>query len=446
MTIVRHSPAKTAATGVTAFVDTARQTPARWTPRFTPSASRKRDGPCATSKPSGDGADARDARPLPATNDRVRSRGPVVFRTFCGPHALQRRLAWFPDWGCSQRRSHALCGGNFLGLDRRDLANLDLPDRTRDHYVFRYNDRARNSPEALENQLTWLPLRAFAPATAAMTDDTIPLFAFPAIEGKKVTAAFDGGRLSSDGGVMLLSMAKRRLGVAQRLARCIPDRRDPSRIAHTIADMIRARVFAICCGYEDADDLDDGERLWTDLRVWAYRGEIVLVSGRAPRRPDRLTSSRRADGCRPTVRCERPCERAARQLIRRKAPRNQRCIIYFVRGRGIDMQTPVDIAFRHCEPSEEIRSEIAAQVQRLEKFSPRITSCRVVVTGPQTGHRRGGFEVELRIAMPQHNEVVVDKSHADAPEREHALVAIREAFDAAVRQIENVRRTNKQTG
>jgi len=104
------------------------------------------------------------------------------------------------------------------------------------------------------------------------------------------------------------------------------------------------------------------------------------------------------------------------------------------------MQTPVDIAFRHCERSEEIRSEIAAQVQRLEKFSPRITSCRVVVTGPQTGHRRGGFELELRIAMPEHNEVVVDKSHADAPEREYALVAIREAFDAAVRQVENVMR------
>ena len=83
-----------------------------------------------------------------------------------------------------------------------------------------------------------------------MTDDTIPLFSFPAVEGKKLTAAFDGGRMSSDGGVMLLSMAERRLGVAERLARCVPDRRDPSRIAHTIADMIRARVFAICCGYE----------------------------------------------------------------------------------------------------------------------------------------------------------------------------------------------------
>jgi Transposase DDE domain group 1 len=39
-------------------------------------------------------------------------------------------------------------------------------------------------------------------------------------------------------------------------ARCIPDQRDPSRISHTIADMIRARVFAICCGYEDSDDPD----------------------------------------------------------------------------------------------------------------------------------------------------------------------------------------------
>ena len=70
-------------------------------------------------------------------------------------------------------------------------------------------------------------MRAFAPATSAMTDDAVPLFSSPAVASKKVTAAFDGGRMSSDGGVMLLSLAERRLGVAERLARCIPDRRDP---------------------------------------------------------------------------------------------------------------------------------------------------------------------------------------------------------------------------
>jgi hypothetical protein len=55
---------------------------------------------------------------------------------------------------------------------------------------------------------------------------------------------------------MLLAMAERRLGIADRLARAFPDRRNPSRITHTLADMIRARTFAIACGYEDADDLD----------------------------------------------------------------------------------------------------------------------------------------------------------------------------------------------
>src|SRR5277367_4778671 len=78
-----------------------------------------------------------------------------------------------------------------------------------------------------------------------MTNDNLLPFSFPAIRAKKVTAAFDGGRLTSDGGVMLLAMAERRLGVADRLARSFPDRRDPTRILHTRADMIRARIHAI---------------------------------------------------------------------------------------------------------------------------------------------------------------------------------------------------------
>src|ERR1019366_4260808 len=95
-----------------------------------------------------------------------------------------------------------------------------------------------------------------ANATPAMTDDTILPFSFPAVHTKKVTAAFDGGRLTSNGGVMLLAMAERRLGLADNLARVFPDRRDPTRVVHSLVDMFRARMFAICCGYEDADDLD----------------------------------------------------------------------------------------------------------------------------------------------------------------------------------------------
>src|SRR5277367_6365884 len=94
-----------------------------------------------------------------------------------------------------------------------------------------------------------------------MTDDSLLPFSFPAVAGKKITAAFDGGRISSDGGVMLLAQAERRLGIAERLARVIPDGRDPDRVTHLLPDILRARIFAIACGYEDADDLD---RLRTD--------------------------------------------------------------------------------------------------------------------------------------------------------------------------------------
>jgi hypothetical protein len=94
-----------------------------------------------------------------------------------------------------------------------------------------------------------------------MSDDTIEPFGFPAVSRKKVTAAFDGGRITSDGGVMLLACAERHLGVAERLAGLIADRRNPLFVTHSVADILRARILAIACGYEDADDLD---RLRTD--------------------------------------------------------------------------------------------------------------------------------------------------------------------------------------
>ncbi|MFZ4383136.1 MAG: IS1380 family transposase [Sandarakinorhabdus sp.] len=89
-----------------------------------------------------------------------------------------------------------------------------------------------------------------------MSDDSAPNFLFPAICRKKVTAAFDGGRLTSDGGVLLLAQAERRMGLATALAGCIADRRDQSRVIHDVDDILRARMLAIACGYEDADDLD----------------------------------------------------------------------------------------------------------------------------------------------------------------------------------------------
>jgi len=55
---------------------------------------------------------------------------------------------------------------------------------------------------------------------------------------------------------MLLAAAERRLGLADKLAAVIADRRDPARVVHALSDILRARIFAIACGYEDANDLD----------------------------------------------------------------------------------------------------------------------------------------------------------------------------------------------
>ena len=80
-----------------------------------------------------------------------------------------------------------------------------------------------------------------------MTNDRFLPFAFPAVASKKITAAFDGGRITSDGGVMVLAQAERRLAIAEKLAAVIADPRDPLRLVH---------ILAIACGYEDANDLD----------------------------------------------------------------------------------------------------------------------------------------------------------------------------------------------
>jgi hypothetical protein len=92
---------------------------------------------------------------------------------------------------------------------------------------------------------------------APAMDDGNGIFAgLPAVGGKSVRLAFDAGRLTSDAGVLLLAEIERRLGIAERLARCIEDPRDPAAIRHSLAEMIRFRALLIACGYPDANDCD----------------------------------------------------------------------------------------------------------------------------------------------------------------------------------------------
>ena len=105
-----------------------------------------------------------------------------------------------------------------------------------------------------------------------MTDDSLLPFDLPSVQRKKVSAAFDGGLISSDGGLVLLREAERRLRLAETLAGCIRDRRNQAQVVHSLSAMLRFRMLAIACGYEDADDCD---ALRTDPL-------FKLASGKAP--------------------------------------------------------------------------------------------------------------------------------------------------------------------
>ena len=87
-------------------------------------------------------------------------------------------------------------------------------------------------------------------------DNSLPELDFPAVAGRDIVARFDGGDLTSDAGLLLLAQADRHLGLIQAMAQVVTDRRDPNKIEHRCDEILRERIFAIACGYEDANDLD----------------------------------------------------------------------------------------------------------------------------------------------------------------------------------------------
>ena len=87
-----------------------------------------------------------------------------------------------------------------------------------------------------------------------MNDSMLPLPGLSPVSGKTVVAKFDGGLLSSDGGILVLREIEQRLRVADRLAGCMVDPRAPELITHTLAEIIRFRLLMISAGYEDGND------------------------------------------------------------------------------------------------------------------------------------------------------------------------------------------------
>ena len=91
-------------------------------------------------------------------------------------------------------------------------------------------------------------------AMPAEVESTPALPGLSPVCGKPIIARFDGGKLSSDGGVLALREIETRLSIANRLVACVADPRAPERVIHRMADILRLRMLMIAAGYEDAND------------------------------------------------------------------------------------------------------------------------------------------------------------------------------------------------
>src|SRR3974390_1896899 len=89
------------------------------------------------------------------------------------------------------------------------------------------------------------------------TECNADLFGFARVEGRSVVGAFDGGKITSDAGGILLGAADRGVGLIDRFARCFRDSRSEELIEHTVATMVGQRIYGIALGYEDVVDHDE---------------------------------------------------------------------------------------------------------------------------------------------------------------------------------------------
>lgn len=105
------------------------------------------------------------------------------------------------------------------------------------------------------------------------------------------------------------------------------------------------------------------------------------------------------------------------------------------------MNDPLSMAFHGFPPTEWLASLIEEQAEKLERYFPRIISCRVVVEQPHRHHRHGKqFNVRISVGVPG-KEVVVARSPAHHVDNEEVHEAVLDAFRIARRRLQDYART-----
>jgi ribosomal subunit interface protein len=107
------------------------------------------------------------------------------------------------------------------------------------------------------------------------------------------------------------------------------------------------------------------------------------------------------------------------------------------------MQVPLQIHFDNMDHSEAIEQAIREKLEKLERFAPDIVSCRVTVAAPHKHHRHGRlYHVAVDARVPG-GEVVANRGPAEHHAHEDVYVAIRDAFNAAQRQLQDIVRIQR---
>lgn len=117
-----------------------------------------------------------------------------------------------------------------------------------------------------------------------MTQCIEPRFEFQPCGSRDVVARFDGIRVTSDAGGLLLREVEERFGFVRSLAECFQDHRDPDLIEHPLVDLLKQRIFGLCLGYED---LRDHDALRQDPLMALLVGKIDVEGRHRVRRRDR---------------------------------------------------------------------------------------------------------------------------------------------------------------
>ncbi len=89
-----------------------------------------------------------------------------------------------------------------------------------------------------------------------MTECTQTNFTFATEFRREVVASFDGGTITTDGGSLLLHRTEQKTGILRQFADCFQDYRNPTRVDHSVGELVRQRVYGLALGYEDLNDHD----------------------------------------------------------------------------------------------------------------------------------------------------------------------------------------------